>query len=448
MEGVEPHAEPRPAGERRDAARRDLRDQLDLHPQPGGNPLRHPQPRELRHHARSRASTTGCRTSPSTCGRPATVPASSANGISAKAGARADRLRRMGGGSGTGRLLGPRLHRRPRDAGASPATRPTSSPTSRSTSSSGATTQPFFLMCHHKAPHRNSSRTTSTITSGRTRTCRCPRPSTTTTRAAPLPPRRRRCASAGHELARPGAGAAGGAGDAGRASGWWTTGTSARFPSSQSARRSPSSAPSPAKELHASMTRRPSRSSSTSVISSAICARAVVDDNVGRILDYLDEAGLAENTIVIYTSDQGFFLGEHGWFDKRLMYEESAADAVPHPLSGGDPGRRRVEGHRLQRGLRADLPRLCRRARSRATCRAGAAAGVEGRTPEDWGRSSTTATGCTTTCIHEAWAHYGVRDQRYKLVYWYNDDLGQPGARPNGAPPEWELFDCEKDPSS
>jgi hypothetical protein len=50
---------------------------------------------------------------------------------------------------------------------------------------------------------------------------------------------------------------------------------------------------------------------------------ASIDDSVGRILDYLDEAGLAENTIVIYTSDQGFFLGEHGWFDKRFIYEQS-----------------------------------------------------------------------------------------------------------------------------
>lgn len=48
-----------------------------------------------------------------------------------------------------------------------------------------------------------------------------------------------------------------------------------------------------------------------------------VDDNVGRVLDYLDESGLVENTVVIYTSDQGFYLGEHGWFDKRFIYDES-----------------------------------------------------------------------------------------------------------------------------
>lgn len=50
---------------------------------------------------------------------------------------------------------------------------------------------------------------------------------------------------------------------------------------------------------------------------------ASVDDNIGRVLDYLDETGLAENTIVVYTSDQGFYLGEHGWFDKRFVYNES-----------------------------------------------------------------------------------------------------------------------------
>ena len=50
---------------------------------------------------------------------------------------------------------------------------------------------------------------------------------------------------------------------------------------------------------------------------------ASVDDNIGRILSYLEESGLAENTVVIYSSDQGFYLGEHGWFDKRWMYEES-----------------------------------------------------------------------------------------------------------------------------
>jgi arylsulfatase A-like enzyme len=61
---------------------------------------------------------------------------------------------------------------------------------------------------------------------------------------------------------------------------------------------------------------------------------ASMDDNVGRLLDYLDQSGLATNTLVIYTSDQGFFLGEHGWYDKRFMYEESLRMPLLARLAG------------------------------------------------------------------------------------------------------------------
>ena len=60
-----------------------------------------------------------------------------------------------------------------------------------------------------------------------------------------------------------------------------------------------------------------------------------LDDNVGRLLKYLDDSGLARNTIVVYSSDQGLFLGEHGWFDKRWIFEESARGAVVDPLAVG-----------------------------------------------------------------------------------------------------------------
>lgn len=63
-----------------------------------------------------------------------------------------------------------------------------------------------------------------------------------------------------------------------------------------------------------------------------------LDDNVGRLLDYLDESGLAENTLVVYTSDQGFYMGEHGWFDKRFMYEESFRTPLVMRLPGGARG--------------------------------------------------------------------------------------------------------------
>lgn len=64
-----------------------------------------------------------------------------------------------------------------------------------------------------------------------------------------------------------------------------------------------------------------------------------VDRNVGRVLDYLEESGLDENTLVVYTSDQGFYMGEHGWFDKRFMYEESFRTPLVMHLPGGKQGR-------------------------------------------------------------------------------------------------------------
>ena len=64
-----------------------------------------------------------------------------------------------------------------------------------------------------------------------------------------------------------------------------------------------------------------------------------VDDSVGELLDHLEATGQLDNTIVIYTSDQGFFLGDHSWFDKRFMYEGIAQDAVPGKLSERDSGR-------------------------------------------------------------------------------------------------------------
>ena len=85
-----------------------------------------------------------------------------------------------------------------------------------------------------------------------------------------------------------------------------------------------------------------------------------VDDNVGRLLDYLDAEGLAKNTIVIYTSDQGFFLGDHGWFDKRLMYEESLRMPFLVRYPGRDPARHGEQRHRAEHRLRAHVPGLRR----------------------------------------------------------------------------------------
>ena len=89
-----------------------------------------------------------------------------------------------------------------------------------------------------------------------------------------------------------------------------------------------------------------------------------VDDNVGRLLTVLDRQGLARNTIVVYTSDQGFFLGDHGLFDKRFMYRGVAAHAVSRALAGRHQARHTQRCNRLERRLRADISRRRRSGRT------------------------------------------------------------------------------------
>ncbi len=171
-----------------------------------------------------------------------------------------------------------------------------------------------------------------------------------------------------------------------------------------------------------------------------------IDDNVGRLLDHLDALGKAENTIVIYTSDQGFFLGEHGWFDKRFMYEES----LQMPFLIRYPAAIKPGSVSADIACNVDfaptfldyaglpIPSYMQGNSMRPV--------VEGNTPDDWDQLAYHRYWMHNDEIHHAYAHYGVRDPRYKLIYWYNDDLGQIGAHPNSAPPEWELFDCDEDP--
>jgi arylsulfatase A-like enzyme len=159
---------------------------------------------------------------------------------------------------------------------------------------------------------------------------------------------------------------------------------------------------------------------------------AAVDDNIGRILDYLEESGLAENTIVVYSSDQGFYLGEHGWFDKRWMYEES----FRMPLIVRWPGR-------TAPGTRTDA--LTQNIDFAPTFLE--AAGVDipadvqgeslvpllkGNAPADW-RDSLYYHYYHYPSVHHVARHYGVCTDRYKLIHYYNND-------------EWELFDLKTDP--
>lgn len=173
---------------------------------------------------------------------------------------------------------------------------------------------------------------------------------------------------------------------------------------------------------------------------------ASIDDNMGRLLDALDEMGLTENTIVFYTSDQGFFLGDHGWFDKRFMYEES----VEMPLLIRYP--RLVESASVNDEIVVNVdfaPTILDLAgvsvpdfmqgRSFAELLGGAS-------PDDWPTSMYYRYWMHRDKDHNIWAHYGVRTRTHKLIYFYNDPLDQPGANEPSDPPEWELYNLVADP--
>ena len=163
------------------------------------------------------------------------------------------------------------------------------------------------------------------------------------------------------------------------------------------------------------------------------CVKAV-DESVGKLLDYLDQEGLAENTIVVCTSDQGFYLGEHGWFDKRWIFEES----VRSPMLVRWPGKTKpgtvskdivslldvaqtfldVAGQPIPADMqgRSLVPLL------------------KGERPNNW-RESFYYHYYEYPAPHRVRPHYGVVTDRYKLVHYYNTDVD-----------DWELLDREKDP--
>lgn len=160
-----------------------------------------------------------------------------------------------------------------------------------------------------------------------------------------------------------------------------------------------------------------------------------LDDNVGRVLDYLEEHDMLDNTLVVYTSDQGFYMGEHGWFDKRFMYEESMRTPLVMLLPEG-----------LER--RGDVPEMVQNIDYAPTFLE--LAGVEvpedmqgvslmpllrdKKGPDQW-RDNLYYHYHEYPAEHAVKRHYGVRDDRYKLMHFYNDiDV-------------WELYDLKEDPN-
>ena len=158
-----------------------------------------------------------------------------------------------------------------------------------------------------------------------------------------------------------------------------------------------------------------------------------VDDGVGEVLDYLEENGLAENTIVVYTSDQGFYLGEHGWFDKRFMYEQSFRTPLlvryPKEIEAGTTINKLVQNLDLAPTFLdyagVDIPEEMQGESFRKL--------VSGETDE-W-RDAVYYTYYEYPSVHMVKRHYGVANERYKLIHFYYDI------------DEWELYDLEKDPN-
>jgi arylsulfatase A-like enzyme len=170
-----------------------------------------------------------------------------------------------------------------------------------------------------------------------------------------------------------------------------------------------------------------------------------VDDNVGRLLDYLEAKDLLDDTLIVYSSDQGMFLGEHDYNDKRWIYTE----ALQMPLLARYP--REVKPGTVVDSVISNIhfaptfldyaglsPESSMPGRSfRAILR--------GERQEDW----------PNIVYYRYWmhlnghdnpAHIGICDGRYKLIFFYGLPLDASGAVPQTTPPGWELYDLEKDP--
>ena len=158
-----------------------------------------------------------------------------------------------------------------------------------------------------------------------------------------------------------------------------------------------------------------------------------VDENIGRLLDYLEEADLAENTVVIYSSDQGWYLGEHGWYDKRWMYEESFRT----PLIIRWPGVTKAGSQNADLVQNLDYAQtfldICGVKSPRDMQGASIVPLLKGKKPKDW-RKSLYYQYYEYPGAHSVRRHYGVRTDRYKLIHFYMLD-------------GWELYDLKKDPN-
>lgn len=159
-----------------------------------------------------------------------------------------------------------------------------------------------------------------------------------------------------------------------------------------------------------------------------------VDDNVGRVLDYLEESGLEENTIVVYTSDQGFYLGEHGWFDKRFMYNESFKTPLlikwPNQITPGTTNDELVQNLDFaQTFLEAAGIKVPDDMQGESLVQL-----LKGKNDE-WNRNHVYYHYYEYPAEHAVKRHYGIATKTHKLIHFYHDVN------------EWELYDLTEDPN-
>ncbi|MEY4434889.1 MAG: hypothetical protein RIR16_929 [Actinomycetota bacterium] len=173
---------------------------------------------------------------------------------------------------------------------------------------------------------------------------------------------------------------------------------------------------------------------------------ASIDENTGRLLDYLEERGLADDTLIVYTSDQGFFLGEHSWFDKRYMYDES----IRMPLLMSYPNGIKAGTVVDEIVTNVDFAKtFCEFAGVEVhdgTQGRSFKALLEKEEVPDWPDAMYYRYWEHDDPIHAACAHYGIRTHDYKLICYYSDGMGLEATGPARYPIQWELFDLKADP--
>lgn len=175
---------------------------------------------------------------------------------------------------------------------------------------------------------------------------------------------------------------------------------------------------------------------------------ASVDDNIGRLLDYLEESGLKEDTIVVYTSDQGFFLGDHGWFDKRFMLEESLRMPYLMAYPGTIPSGLVIQDIVSNLDFAPTFLSYCGISIPDDIQGKSFKPIIEGNKPKDW-LDCVYYRYWTTRGEHGVSPHYGIRTPDYKLICYLDKARDYSGkALPeveNCTWPQWELFDLAKD---